>query len=464
MNFFSKRFLPSLKGTAKGYINSTLFSDKATKVITKTEKEDIVGAISGVRKIYKQTNEPLQLDNSDFNYNIDRIVDTIVKAKEVDGYIARVLANFREKAVKTGFYFESHNKENIKKLQQHLENILINSGSSTEIFLQEAFNNYSSFGNLWIHKAIDPVDEKIFSLTILPSKGWTPKTSYGIKVIEWEFDTGETTKNYTNKNVFHLTYEKETHHVFGVPVVYTALEDASLLRELENSNYQDYLDSLEKKTIFYVGDNNMKAQQTELDELTAKINSVGFNEDLVMSGHIKMDIIQPDYNQNGIQVVDAAKSRVLSSLRSSGTSVGEMGAGRQDADTLGGQEDVVVEDLQSSLENQLNNTVIRQLCFDLFGQVTAENQVKIRFNPTFTTKERIEKHEIYKFLSNAITLEECRNALGEAETFNEKKLYGNIFAKEKETETGTTLAGASNKTNPTNQHGSKGNSKASVKN
>ena len=42
---------------------------------------------------------------------------------------------------------------------------------------------------------------------------------------------------------------------------------------------------------------------------------------------------------------------------------------------------------------------------------------------------------------------------------DEKKLYGNLFAKE-----GMTQQGASNKTNPSNQHGSKGNSKPSVKN
>lgn len=454
MKSFFRKLLPSANNIVKDSLN-LIFEDKKQNI----SKEEITGSALGVKKIYKLSNDPIRVDDSDFNYNIDNIIDKIVRAKEVDGYIARVLANFREKAIKTGFYFESEKKENINKLKNHLENILINSGSSLESFIQECFNNYSSFGNLWIHKAIDPVNEKIYQLTVMPSKGWRPDKCYGTKVIQWKFEVCEIEKTYTLKNVFHLYYEKETHHVFGVPVIYTALDDAGLLRELENSNYQDYLNSLEKKTIFYVGDNNNRAKQVELDSLVSYLNSFSPNDDLVFGGHIRAETMSQEYNQSGLEVVNAAKQRVLSSLRSSGTSVGEMGAGRQDADTLGGQDDVVVEDLQSSLENQLNLTIIRQLCFDLFGEVTAENQVKLRFNPTFTTQERKEKHDIFKFLSNGITVQELRNKLGEDENVDEKKLYGNLFAKE-----GMTQQGASNKTNPSNQHGSKGNSKPSVKN
>ena len=455
MKSFLRKIFPFSKKTISDYETNKIFDIKSNSTV---KKEDIVGAVTGAKRIYRQTSEPLELDDSDYNSNIDDLVDEITKAKEVDGYIARVLANFREKAVKTGFYFESQ-KENIKKVQDRLENILINSGSSTEAFLQECFNNYSSFGNVWIHKAINPLTEEILTLTIMPSKGWTPKESYGVKVVKWEFEAGEVSKVYSTKNVFHLAYEKETHHVFGVPIVGTALDDTALLRELESSLYQDYLDSLEKRTIVKVGDQNNKATQDELDEVVNKLNSVGPNEDIVVGGHIDIEVQKPEFNSDGKDVVESSKQRVLSSLRSSGTSVGEMGAGRQDADTLGSQDDVVVEDLQSSLENQLNITIIRQICFDLFGSVTAENQVKIRFNPTFTTKERKEKHEIFKFLSNAITIEEVRAKLGEAETYQEKKLYGNLFA-----ETGMTQAGANVKTNPTNQHGQKGSSKPSVKN
>ena len=297
------------------------------------------------------------------------------------------------------------------------------------------------------------------TLTILPSKGWTPKRSYGVKVVEWEFEAGDITKTYTTKNIFHLVYEKETHHVFGVPIVNTTLEDTAILREIEGSTYQNYLDSLDTKTMFLVGDANNKATQAELNEVTDKLNSIGPNEDYVMGGHIRVETIKPEFDVNGLNVVNTLKERVLSSLRSSGTSVGEKGAGRQDADTLDSQDDVVVEDLQFSLENQLNISIIRQICFDLFGEVTAENQVKIRFNPTFTTKERKEKHEIFKFLSGATTIEELRSTLGESENFDEKRLYSNLFAKE-----GMSQAGASVKTNPTNQHGQKGSSKPSVKN
>ena len=87
-------------------------------------------------------------------------------------------------------------------------------------------------------------------------------------------------------------------------------------------------------------------------------------------------------------------------------------------------------------------------------------KIKLRLDSIlhFTTKERKEKHEIFKFLSNTITIEERCAKLGETETYQEKKLYGNLFA-----ETGMTQAGANVKTNPT-KHGQKGSSKPSVKN
>lgn len=456
---FFKRIFPLKRFISRISEDDSLIMYSDSKLNTSNNDKEIIGSFSGARKVFPQSNEPIQLDDSDFNQNIDEKIDKITRAKEVEGYISRVLANFREKAVKTGFYFESQKKENIDKVKNALENILIQSGSSTENFLQECFNNYSSFGNVWIHKSIDPVTEKIMTLTILPSKGWTPKRSYGVKVVEWEFEAGDITKTYTTKNIFHLVYEKETHHVFGVPIVNTTLEDTAILREIEGSTYQNYLDSLDTKTMFLVGDANNKATQAELNEVTDKLNSIGPNEDYVMGGHIRVETIKPEFDVNGLNVVNTLKERVLSSLRSSGTSVGEKGAGRQDADTLDSQDDVVVEDLQFSLENQLNISIIRQICFDLFGEVTAENQVKIRFNPTFTTKERKEKHEIFKFLSGATTIEELRSTLGESENFDEKRLYSNLFAKE-----GMSQAGASVKTNPTNQHGQKGSSKPSVKN
>lgn len=301
--------------------------------------------------------------------------------------------------------------------------------------------------------------KQVIKLTILPSKGWTPQDSHGTFVIKWQFEIGDTTTTYTNKNITHIVFERETHHVMGTPLTANALQDATLLREVESECVQDYFDSLEKKSIFFVGTKDKPARQEELDETADKINNTSENEDLVLSRHVEMDLIQPTFNEKGIAVLEKMKSRVLAALRSSGTGVGESGgAGRQDANELGDQEDSVVEDLQSSLANELNRTLIRELCLDLFGKVDSKSQVKLMFNETFTKKERREKHEIFKYLSNVTTLDETRKELGNRIKPKEKNLYGNMFGN------GMSQEGAKSVTNPSNQHGEKGNSKPSVKN
>lgn len=421
-------------------------------------REELTTAVP-FKKIYKKTAEPQQMDDSKYNENIDELVDIITKSKEVDGYISRTISNFKQKATKTGFKFTCKDKTKAKQFEEYFEDILINSGSSMEMFFQELLNNFISFGNVYIHKTIDIMTGKIIKLTILPSKGWTPMDSYGVQVVKWQFEIGDVTSVYTNKNITHLHFDKETHHVLGTPIPANALQDAAILRDVETENIQDYYDSLEKKMVFKVGDHKKPAKQMELDEVAERLNSASVSEDLVISGHVVPELIQSKYNEKAVDVIANLKTRVLAALRSNATNIGEKGAGRQDADTLDNQEDVVVEDIQSLLENQLNTKILRELAIDLFGVVNSQNIVKLKFNETFTKKERREKHAIFKFLSGVTTLQEVREELGEVEEVDEKKLYNNLFANE-----GNTLAGASNATNPANQHGSRGKSSASKKN
>lgn len=452
--FFSRKFTQfkdrfSLKETV---------SLEDNKTDLQKMREELTTAVP-FKKIYKKSSEPQQMDDSKYNENIDDLIDVITKSKEVDGYISRTISNFKQKASKTGFVFVCKDKAKAKEFEEYVEDILINSGSSIEMFFQEILNNFISFGNVFIHKTIDITTGKIIKITVLPSKGWTPQDSYGVQVIKWQFEIGDVVSTYTNKNITHLHFDKETHHVLGTPIPANALQDAAILRDVETENIQDYYDSLEKKMVFKVGDHKKPAKQIELDEVAERLNSSSASEDLVISGHVVPELIQSKYNEKATDVINNLKTRVLAALRSSATNIGEKGAGRQDADTLDSQEDVVVEDIQSLLENQLNTKLFRELAVDLFGTVNSQNIVKLKFNETFTKKEKREKHAIFKYLSGVTTIQEVREELGEVETFDESKLYNNLFASE-----GTTLAGASNATNPANQTGTRGTSKASVKN
>lgn len=458
--FFKKKFSNSkLWGFSKNNNAplSPLFDATPNKELEIARAQ--ITTASACKKIYGKTPEAAKFDNSKYNGNINDLVDIITNAKEIDGYISRTISNFKQKSSKTGFKFVCKDEKKADQFQDYLEDILINSGSSTELFFQEILNNFISFGNVFLHKTIDIMTGKISKITVMPSKGWTPLDSYGTQVIKWQFEIGDVNTKYTIKNITHISFDKETHHVMGVPLPANALQDSAILRDIESENIQDYLDSLDKKTIFYVGDHKKPAKQLELDEVADKITSAGASEDLVLSGHVEAKLYQSVYNSHATDIIANMKNRVLAALRSSSTNVGEKGAGRQDADTLDTQEDTVVEDIQTLLENQLNTTIFRELALELFGSVTSQNIVKLKFNETFTKKERREKHEIFKYLSGVTTIDEVRSSLGETQEVDTGRLYSTLTAKE-----GTTLEGASNATNPANQHGNRGSSAPSKKN
>ena len=108
---FFKRIFPLKRFISRISEDDSLIMYSDSKLNTSNNDKEIIGSFSGARKVFPQSNEPIQLDDSDFNQNIDEKIDKITRAKEVEGYISRVLANFREKAVKTGFYFESQKKK-----------------------------------------------------------------------------------------------------------------------------------------------------------------------------------------------------------------------------------------------------------------------------------------------------------------------------------------------------------------
>lgn len=437
---------------------------------------------SAVKKIFNnQSFESINLSGEDTNIDLDDLVNKISKAKKTDGYIARTSNSILQKSLKMGWFFESRNNKNAKITEKYFNDLLLNSGNNPRSFIREILKNLIDYSNVFIVKEYK--QETLVSLTILPSIGWTPNEIIGNIVTEWNFEMGTAVKTYSNKNIIHLTYNKETHEIFGVPFMASVLEDIQLLRDLEAYSIEDYYKYLNKKTIFRVGSDKMPATDKEINELKSTLNSLNEDEDLIISGRVTVDILEPQYIPPDF-LVKSMKERSLAGLLSSNAQMGSGASGRQDADTQETRETITVEDFQENLEDQLNNSLFRELCLELFDEYNSEDGVFFKFRKSQNDYERSNNHFLNLYHGGAISFNELRNKLqmnlddfDEENTFENYKnknleetlrLEAKYAAKNKTDSKPTSSSNGSvnltkNLNTPSNQHGTNKNSKKSIK-
>lgn len=421
--------------------------------------------MQSIKKIFKtafSNNLNLFSNKLGFKNNIDEIVYIISNAKKTDGYIARASKNFLQKSLKTGFYFDGFDDEFALKIDEKFENLILRSGYTIRGFMRECLKNYIDFSNVYIYKSykIDKnKNEFLNQLLVMPSVGWSISKVIGTKVIEWKYENGSSCDTYSNEDIIHLTFNKESHEVFGTPFMMPTLEDVQLLREIESRAFEDYFDSTIKKTLVKVGDKNMPATENQLNDARKSIQDSGDTNDIVISGICDVSVLQPSYVNPDV-VLKTSKERVMSGLQSSATQMGISGsAGRQDANTQSSNTSVSVEDFQENLEDALNPTLIRELIVEETGkEVDQKTKVEFKFLQTFDEQERKEKHYTHLFVQGVLDLNETRNSMGRNPTsIDINKTYTKLYNSEPN-------GSAENVSNPKNQYGSTGTTKKSVKN
>ena len=421
--------------------------------------------MEGIKKVFKtafSSSFSVFGNKMGFRNNIDEIVYIISNAKKTDGYIARASKNFLQKSLKTGFYFDGYDDNFALKINEKFESLILRSGYSVRGFLRECLKNYIDFSNVYIYKSYSYDKNKkefLKQIVVMPSLGWTIKKVIGTTVLEWSYENGSECKTYTNEEIIHLTFNKETHEVFGTPFMMPTLEDVQLLREIESRAFEDYFDSTIKKTVVRVGDKNMPATENQLNEARRAVCDSDSSNDIIISGICTVEVLQPSY-VNPSTVLSASKERVMSGLQSSATQMGVSGsAGRQDADTQNSNTSVSVEDFQENLEDALNPTLIRELIIEeTKKEVDCKTKVEFKFLQTFNEQERKEKHYTHLFVSGMLDLDEARNSIGRnPKSIDINKTYTKLYNSEPN-------GSAENASNPKNQYGSTGTTKKSTKN
>lgn len=436
----------------------------------------------------KQSERFNKIFGSSFNRNfffendLNKFYFTIKEAKRMDGFLARALNQISQKAIKNGWSFHCENQKNIKVIEKRFNELLFDSNLTIRMFLREIVKNCVSYSNAFVLKSYSGTGKKkkLSFLTLLPSVGWEALESRGPFVTKWQFTPANSSANtFDGSDIVHFHSNKEIDDIFGTPFVSSVLEDAQLLRDLEGIALEQYFAHAQKKTVFFVGNQNTPGTAKEIEQLKGTLNSLDDNTDLIVTSRVKFEILETSYTEPTL-LMNTLKERIFAGLLMSSSGMGISGAGRQDADTQSTKELVIVEDFQDAIEDILNNTIIKELCFEEFGKYDFENAVEFCFNENFDEKERTDNHILNMYNSGAIDFDEFRKKTKNPSiNFNEQRAIENKKLKITEEEakiakkyTVKTTAGSSatpaskltkNKTTPTNQHGKKTSSAPSKK-
>lgn len=415
------------------------------------------------------------LDNNEVD--LDKFVKMISKAKKTDGYIARTCNNLLQKSLKTGWFFESRNEDFSNEVEKRFNELLFNSNLNPRGFIRQLLKNLIDYSNVFIYKIYNKNTKRLDSVWLFPSKGWKAKKIVGNIVLEWEFTSGDKTQKFTNDEIIHISYNKETHEIFGTPFMCSILEDVQLLRNIEAASIEDYFKYLSKKTIVKIGDKNSSGSAKEIESVAQYLNSLDENEDIVVSNRVDIGVIEPKYTPPEF-ILNTMRERTLAGLLSSNSQMGMSGSGRQDADTQETKESIIVSDFQENLEDQLNNTLIKELFKELHpNKYDFDNAVYFKFRKNQNEYERSNNHFLNLYNCGVISFDELRDKIQMNEKdFDENKSIDAIKFnwKKKESKLNQTKSNSmvskpsvklvKSLNQPSNQYGTNVNSKPSVKN
>lgn len=196
-----------------------------------------------------------------------RTLKDIQNGYMTDGYIHQAVSRYAEKVIKEGYYF-SGEEAPVKYLQTRLDMMTVATGEFFFTPILEALRDYIKYANGYLLKArydssvvlSGPKVKGIRRIQGINGKGpiggyysvsplhVSPKTEYvnGVSTqTGWYIDSCVSGMKTVDKDdLIHITYDKQSGSISGIPWVIPALEDVRALRALEEMVIQLVFKSL----------------------------------------------------------------------------------------------------------------------------------------------------------------------------------------------------------------------------
>lgn len=374
-------------------------------------------------------------------YNLKEIKEAI----DTDSYVKIAIGKYTSLFYKSGWKLKANNQEAIDYVLKRFKYMSIATGKPIDILFQEISDDLYKYSNAFLLKSrVDSLPglkaTPVMNKKIVGGYFRIDPTSIKIKrdkngnILKYEQGYGENKKEFSPDDVIHFYMDKDANNAFGTPRLVAALDDIRLLRKLEGNTVSLIHRHVLPMIHWKIGlpQPGMQGTDPEISKAKMELQNMPLDGTIITNEKSEFKTIGAEGSALNVQpYLDYFESRVFTALGVSASQMGRGGA-KQDAESMEAQIHDTVKYIQRIMSIFIENKIIPELLleggFDIFDD---KNNVRYKFGEiSLETQIKKENHEMTKYQSNMITLEEARRNIGMKDTIDdEERLYQNLISK-----------------------------------
>jgi hypothetical protein len=428
----------------------------------------------------------------------------IARAMDVEPYIMQSIKKHRTHILKEGYEIYGTEEETVKYVNNRLYEISLVSGIPTLQWIRELITNIVAYHNgILIYRRDDTRSSgkpiRMYGKIVKPIAGIFvgDPISMGVEIdkygtpIKWKQRVatvdGSGENLFEPEDVVHIPIDRKTGLAFGTPYLVSVLDDIRALRKLEELvliiaekeafPLYHYKIGTETKpaTVYDDGDD-------EISMVMGQLSGTPSNGYVVTSERHEISLISRDKSAFDLSpLLTYFESRVLGGLSLSSVDLGRGNTSNKGtATSMSKNLEDSAKDYQSIISAHLTQFLIVPLLLEGGFDVTLDNIVYFKF-PMIDREElrAHQNHGLQLFMGNALTLQEFRKdylnkegQMDEMDSLMQKQLTADITLAKAVPKPATASSSKSssvrrtvtNRSKPTNQHGSTNKSRFKKKN
>lgn len=375
-------------------------------------------------------------------YNLEEIRN----ASEADSYIKMSLMKYSYLIYKAGWAVKGKD-EAVEYINQRFRMMSFATGKPMDILFQEVADDMVRYSNAFLAKArVDSLpginakpifeNKKIVGgyYRIDPSSIVIERDRSG-NVKRYRQGHGEDERYFSPNDIIHLYMDRDANNAFGTPRIIAALEDVQLLRKIEGNIVS--LIYRFSRPIFHwkigIPQQGLQATDPEIKEAQREAERMTYESMIITNEKTEIKAIGAEGTALSAEgYLKYFEERVFTALGVSATQMGR-GSDKSSADSMDEQVHDVVKYIQRIIATFYENFMISELLLEGgFNPILNEDDiVTYEFEEiSLETKIKKENHEMTRYQSNILTLDEARRKMGMKDApEDEERLYKNLIEK-----------------------------------
>lgn len=406
--------------------------------------------VSGLSKAMKVASLALGFQGTNYFFNNRAVFERpaydfvrLMQAIDTDSYVKQAMSKYKDLFWKEGWEIISENPEAISYLNKRIDFMEIAMKRPFVDFLIEVSDQLFKFSNAFIVKARGDLSE-YFPDKLSPMTGETPVIGYYLiptEQVRIFRDKHNRPKSYrqetdpltymplannpvwTAEKVIHLHFDRKTGRAFGTPFLVNVLDDVIALRQIEEDIQNLVHRELFPLYKYKIGTAEQPAEPEEITQAAIEIENLRAEGGLILPFRHDVEVIgSQGAALDASQYLNHFKERVAVGLGLAPHHLGMVmnGGNRSVTDRL----DIALYDrikqMQKLFSEMIRLNIFNELLFEGgFDPITNPTESGVSDRCYFKFKEidvdtqvKKENHIVQKYVSNLITLDEARIALG----------------------------------------------------